>query len=379
MARERVAVAMSGGVDSSVAAALLVEQGWEVIGFTMRLLPEQEDAVETRACCDAAAMEDARRVSQALGIRHYVLDAREPFAQLVIEPFCDAYAEGRTPNPCVHCNRHLKFGLLLRRAREIGADKLATGHYARVAYEEARRRWVIRRGVDKAKDQSYALFALSQEQLARALLPLGEMTKAQVRARARELGLQVAEKAESQQVCFVSGQSYADFVRGLRPQAARPGAIVDTAGRQLGCHPGLLYYTVGQRHGLRLAARGPRYVVSLQAESNRLVVGGPADLLAAGLTMRAVNYVGLAELPASGLDLEVKIRATAPLAPGRAWAEGDEVHVHFARPQRAVAPGQAAVCYQGDVLVLGGTIARGWPVECPEAGQDDAPPPVAGG
>lgn len=378
MARERVAVAMSGGVDSSVAAALLVEQGWEVIGFTMRLLPEQEDALGTRACCDAAGIEDARRVARALGIRHYVLDAREPFAQLVIEPFCDAYVEGRTPNPCVRCNRYLKFGLLLRRAREIGAEKLATGHYARVSYEEARGRWVIRRGVEEAKDQSYALFALTQEQLAAALLPLGEMTKVQVRARARELGLPVAEKVESQQVCFVSGQSYADFVRGRRPGAARPGPIVDAAGRQLGRHPGLLHYTVGQRHGLRLAGRGPRYVVSLQPDSNRLVVGGPGELLAGGLTMRAINYVGLAELPPGGLDLEVKIRATAPLAPARVWAGGDEVHVRFTRPQRAVAPGQAAVCYEGDVLALGGTIARGWSLGRGEAEQDDLRPPQVG-
>jgi tRNA-specific 2-thiouridylase len=350
---------MSGGVDSSVAAALLLEQGYEVVGLTMQIWPRdraEEVCLGVRACCGLEAVEDARRVARALGIRHYVLDLREAFRRLVIEPFCDEYGRGRTPNPCILCNTHVKFGPLLRRAREVGAAKLATGHYAQVNWDEGRQRWVLRRGADRSKDQSYALYDLRQEQLAHALFPLGRLRKRETRAKAAQFGLPVSEKPESQQICFVSGQSYGEYVREARPAAARPGAIVDREGRQLGRHRGVVFYTIGQRHGLRIARSRPLYVTGIDGERNQVVVGGEQELLARGLLMRRVNYVALQGLPAEGQKLRVKIRYSAPLVACTAWPETGGVRLRFAAAQRAVAPGQAAVCYDGEVVAMGGII-----------------------
>ncbi len=359
MAAGRVAVAMSGGVDSSVAAALLVEQGREVVGLTMQIWPrEAEDDIPPglRGCCGLEAVESARRVARTLGIRHYVLSLRRTFGRLVIEPFCDEYQRGRTPNPCIRCNSLVKFGPLLRRAREIGAEKLATGHYARVSYDDQRGRWVLGRGVDRGKDQSYSLYALTQDQLARALFPLGEMRKSQTRQRAARLGLPTAERPESQEICFVSGRSYGDYLRQRRPEVVQPGPIVDGAGRQLGMHRGIAFHTVGQRQGLRVAAEVPLYVTAIDAERNRLIVGREEEGKSRGLVMGEVNYVSVGSLPKDGKRLKAKIRSGAAMATCTATPDGDGVGLEFARRQRAVAPGQAAVCYEGDMVALGGTI-----------------------
>lgn len=358
---ERVAVAMSGGVDSSLAAALLLEQGYDVVGLTMQIWPRRPPDQEPpglRGCCGLEAIHSAQEVARRLGIRHYVLNLREPFERHVIAPFCDAYARGLTPNPCLWCNTRVKFSPLLQRAREIGASRLATGHYARLAWDETTRRWQLRRGVDEAKDQSYHLYALDQEQLAHALFPLGAMTKEEVRRRARQLRLPAADRPESRGVCFLWGEDYRGWLVRRRPQVAQPGPMVDREGRQLGRHRGIVFYTIGQRRGLGLNGRRPHYVVEIDAAHNRVVVGGAEDLCAAGLIMREVRYGALAGLPEGGARLAAKIRARAAPAPCLAEPAGDSVRLRFAGPQRAVAPGQAAVCYDGEAVALGGTIER---------------------
>ncbi|MDQ7819911.1 MAG: tRNA 2-thiouridine(34) synthase MnmA [Armatimonadota bacterium] len=355
----RWVVAMSGGVDSSVAAALLAAQGHEVVGVTLNLwpawLPEPDDAF--RACCGVAAVEDARAVARRLGIRHYVLNMREEFEREVIARFADEYARGRTPNPCIACNQAIKFSLLLARAEALGMDGVATGHYARVDRDPSTGRYVLRRGRDPRKDQSYVLYGLTQAQLARVRFPLGEMTKEQTRSLARQFGLPVADKPDSQEICFVPRGSYAEVVGRLRPQALHPGPIVDTSGRVVGQHRGIGRYTVGQRRGLGVAGGPARYVVAIDASRNAVVVGGPDDLQADGLVASDVNWVAV-----EGLDaprrVEVRVRhggqdITAEAVPG---PEAGQVTVRFSRPQRAPSPGQAAVFYDGDIVLGGGTI-----------------------
>lgn len=358
---------MSGGVDSSVAAALLQEQGYEVIGATMRLWPEQvcrEAAPSPKLCCSAAAVEDARRVAAHLGFPHYVLDMRETFRVTVIDPFCRAYAAGTTPNPCIACNQYVKFGALLERADELGAHWVATGHYARVRRDEQRGRWLLLTGVDRGKDQSYTLYGMTQGQLARALLPVGEITKAQTRQVARRLGLPVAERPESQEICFIVGEQYPDFVRRLLPTAAAPGPLLDTAGQVIGRHHGIIGYTIGQRRRLGLTSARPQYVVAIDAARNAVIVGGPQDLLRRRLRAGAANFVGLP--PWSGeLAAEGKIRYRSPAAPCRAAVEGDELAVTFDEPQRAITPGQAVVLYQGEMVVAGGIIQQSYGDEQP--------------
>ena len=358
MKAQRIAVAMSGGVDSSVAADVLVGQGYEVVGLTMAIWPHEgaKPLAGPNGSCGADAIEAARQVAEALGIPHHVFDLREPFQRSVIDPFCDEYSRGRTPNPCVRCNLFLKFGELLRRAEQVGAGRLATGHYARASYDEKRERWVLRRGVDTAKDQSYSLYALRQEQLARAVFPLGEMQKSETRRRAAQLGLSTAERPESQEICFIAGDGYREYLRRRRPDLARPGPIVDREGRQLGRHLGIAFYTIGQRRGLRVASGKPLYVLGIDAQANRLIVGGEEEVKFSGLLMRDVNFVSLPSLPRNGKKLRVKLRSAAPLTACTAWPEGGRVRLEFVRPQPAVSPGQAAVCYAGDAVALGGTI-----------------------
>ncbi len=355
----RWAVAMSGGVDSSVAAALLVADGHEVVGVTLNLwpawLPEPDDSF--RACCGVSAIEDARAVARHLGIRHYVLNMRDAFEREVIARFADEYARGRTPNPCIACNQAIKFSLLLARADALGLDGVATGHYARVARDPATGRYLLLRGRDPRKDQSYVLYGLTQSQLARVRLPLGDYTKDQTRALARRFGLPVADKPDSQEICFVPRGSYAEVVGRLRPQALRPGPILDTAGRVVGEHRGIGRYTVGQRRGLGVAAGVPRYVVAIDAPRNAIVVGSEQDLLAEGLVASAMNWVAV-----DGLDAPRKVTARvrhggqdvdATALPG---PQPGQVTVQFARPQRAPSPGQAVVLYEGDVVLGGGII-----------------------
>jgi len=359
MTPRRVAVAMSGGVDSSIAATVLLEQGWEVVGLTMQIWPREEPEKvppELRGCCGLDAVDSARRVASALGIRHYVLNLRDPFERLVIEPFCDAYAEGRTPNPCIRCNTFVKFGPLLDRAREIDTSHLATGHYARIDYDESRHRWRLLRGVDETKDQSYSLYGLTQEQLSFALFPVGELTKEEVRKRARQLGLASAKRPESQEICFLWGESYRDYLARHRPEVVQPGPIVDRSGKQVGRHRGVAFYTIGQRQGLRVATGRPVYVIGIDVEENRLLVGTEEEAQARGLVMGDVNYVSLPSLPAGGAELSAKIRSTGAPAPCLAKPTECGVQLDFAKPQWAVSPGQAAVCYDGEAVALGGTI-----------------------
>ncbi len=350
---KKVVVAMSGGVDSSMAAALLKEEGYEVIGVMMRLwAPEGV----TNRCCSPEAAEDARHVCQILGIPFYLLNFEEKFKRYVVDYFEREYAQGRTPNPCLECNRHLKFGLLLRKALALGAVYLATGHYARIEHNG---RYQLLKGVDRAKDQSYALYMLGQEELARLLFPLGGYTKEEVRSLARKTGLPVAKKAESQELCFVPKAGYGRFLQdysGLKPQ---PGPIVDLAGNTLGEHRGLAYYTIGQRRGLGIAAPQPLYVLRIDVERNALVVGRAFDLRCGGLLTRATTYV-TGETPPGPMEVTAKIRykakeAKALLDP----LEGRRAKLSFLDPQRGVAPGQGVVFYQGEVVIGGGIIEAG--------------------
>lgn len=354
---ERVVVALSGGVDSAVACALLVEQGYEVIGLMMRLWAESgSEGLPRNRCCSLQAVDDARAVARHLGIPFYVLNYELPFMERVVGPFVVDYSRGLTPNPCLACNRYLKFGVLLERARALGARFLATGHYARVRRADGR--FELWRGHDRGKDQSYVLYMLGQAELAHVLLPLGEMLKEQVRAAARDLGLPVAAKPESQEICFIADDDYRRFLQARIPEAFRPGPIVDRSGRVLGQHQGLPCYTVGQRKGLGIAAPEPLYVLEVDVAGNRLVVGTAAELGGWSLLAEGVNWVA-GQAPPAPLEAAVKIRlhgreaaaTVTPLAGGRA-------RVDFAEPQRDITPGQAAVFYDGEVLLGGGTIAR---------------------
>ncbi len=351
--RARVVAALSGGVDSSVAAALLVEAGREVIGVTLNL------AGGASRCCSLADADDARRVADALGIRFYVANYAERFRAEVIGPFADAYLSGRTPIPCVACNSRFKFDYLLERARVFGADRVATGHYARVDVDPESGGLRLRRARDRQKDQTYFLFELGQAQLAALEFPLGELEKGEVRARARALGLATADKPESQEICFVPDGDYARAVERIRPEALPgEGEIVDRAGRRLGRHPGIHHFTVGQRRGLGLAADRPLYVAALDAERNRVVVGPAEALHAKGARLERVSWVAGAP-PERGVRARVRVRHRHAGTPASIEAHADrQAVVSFDEPVRAVTPGQAAVFYDGDVVLGGGWIAQ---------------------
>ena len=348
----RVVVAMSGGVDSSVAAALLKQDGYEVIGCTMQLWPANEFG-----CCGWGAVTDAKRVAYRLSIPHYVMNFREVFAQKVIAYFCHEYNLGRTPNPCIRCNQHIKFDVLLRRAKELDADFVATGHYARVEYDEKSGRYLLKRGIDLKKDQSYVLYALNQDQLSHTLLPLGHLTKEKVRHIAQELGLPVADKAESQEICFIPDDNYPKFLKEYMPGAAKPGPILDQQGNILGQHQGILFYTIGQRKGLGISAREPLYVVAIDRKNNALIVGSKKDIYQDELIATEVNWIAI-EQPRQTIKAKAKIRylhqgAEATVTP---LMDGDKAHVKFKEPQMAITPGQAVVFYNRDCVIGGGTI-----------------------
>lgn len=350
---------MSGGVDSSVAAALLASEGHEVVGLTMNLwpnwLPEPDDSF--KACCGISAIEDARAVARRLAIRHYVLNMREEFERAVIDYFVDEYARGRTPNPCIACNQAIKFSLLMAKVTALGFDGVVTGHYARVVRDEGIGRYLLLRARDPHKDQSYVLYGLTQAQLARIRLPIGQYTKDETRALARRFELPVADKPDSQEICFVPRGSYADVVARLRPEALRPGSILDMQGRIIGEHKGIARYTVGQRRGLGVVGSAARYVVAIDPSRNAVIVGSEEDLLCTELTASRLNWIAVPALdgprPVTARMRHASRDVDATVHP--ADTPGDAV-VRFAEPQRAAASGQAVTLYEGDRVLGGGVI-----------------------
>lgn len=362
---------MSGGVDSSAAAAILKEQGHELIGFTMQLwnqrrgvnTDENGDPLPSR-CCSLDDVYDARRVAESLGFPFYVLNLEREFEESVVEPFVAGYLAGETPIPCVACNSRLKFASLDKMAVSLGCDKVATGHYARVEYDEAAKRYRLLRGRNYAKDQSYFLWELTQEQLSRAYFPLGEMHKEEVRAVARDADLYTAEKQESQEICFVPDGKYSEFIdrylahEGRTGEMPLAGEIVTTGGETLGIHTGIHRYTVGQRRGLGIAAEKPLYVVQIERAKNQIVVGGESELESLEFTAKGVNWVAFDE-PAEPVRTAVKVRYRHEPAMATIFALPDaRARIVFDAPQRAITPGQATIFYNGDEVVGGGWIEK---------------------
>jgi len=345
--KKRVLLAISGGVDSSVAAWLLKEQGYEVAGVTM-CLGVREEGSKVR-CCGREAIEDARAVCGMLGIPHYVLDYAPLLETWVIDKFVREYRRGRTPNPCIDCNRYLKFGHLLEQARAMGFDYLATGHYAKIERKE--NRWVLMRAKDAEKDQTYFLYPIPVAALGHILFPLADRTKDEVREIARQAHLPIAEKPESQDLCFVTQDSYRDF---LQEQGCpvQPGAIVDRSGHILGEHQGTVFYTIGQRHGLGISSPFPLYVVAIDVASNSVIVGPKGDVYAPGLIAGEMNWL----TPERPREAEAKIRHRKRSAPCRVFCENDLVRIYFTEDQDAITPGQAVVLYQGEEVLGGGVI-----------------------
>ena len=352
--KKKVLVGMSGGVDSSVAAWLLQRQGYEVIGATMKLW--EEETGDSR-CCGLDDVNDARMVCHALGIPHYVLNCKAPFRREVVEPFIAEYRQGRTPNPCILCNRHLKFDAFLRRALEIGCDYIATGHYARVMRELKTGRHLLCQGKDPKKDQSYVLYTVTQGVLSHLLLPCGEYTKEEIRRFAAESGLPVAKKPDSQDICFVPDGDYASFVEAAAGERSLPGNFVSPEGTVLGRHKGIIHYTVGQRKGLGIALGYPVFVLEIRPETNEVVLGNGEQTLSRYVRANRINFMSV-----PGLDKEMRVWAKIRYNHKGAWCKvrmsgEDEILCEFEEPQRAAAPGQAVVLYDGEVVLGGGIIA----------------------
>ena len=357
----RVVAAMSGGVDSSVVAALLAREGYDVVGVTMQLYDHGEATHRKGACCAGQDIHDARDVAQRLGVPHYVLDYESRFREKVIEPFARAYVAGETPIPCVACNQHMKFADLFEAARDLGADILVTGHYV-VSQSDGRGGRALYRAADPDRDQSYFLFATTREQLQMLRFPLGGLQKPQVRALAHEFGLAVADKADSQDICFVPAGHYSDVIERLLPGAAEAGEIVHLDGRVLGRHAGILHYTIGQRRGLGVAGPEPLYVVALDAHNARVVVGPRQALETRRIRLRDVNWIGegeFADIPADGLAIAARVRSTRPPTPARLLPGGA---IAFDEPESGVSPGQACVFYElcdPNARILGGGFIAG--------------------
>ena len=352
-------MAMSGGVDSSVGALVLHEAGYDVQGVTLKLFDNDGIfLVDEKSCCSLEDTEDARQVCLSLGIEHFVYNFMRTFGHDVIDRFCDSYLHGQTPNPCIDCNRYVKIAALQQRRRELGFDYVSTGHYVRRAFNEETGRYELLRGIDAAKDQSYVLFHLDQDSLGHMLFPLGELSKPQVRELAAKHGFINAKKAESQDICFVPDGDYASFIQSHTGVAFAPGNIVDRAGKVLGQHAGLVHYTVGQRKGIGVAAGEPLYVYAKDTTRNELVVGTDVDTLCTAIEVDDVNFIARPSLPEPAhFTVKAHYRQRERGAMVEQTGEGS-LRIMFDEPQRACAPGQAAVVYDGDTVVCGGTIVR---------------------
>ncbi|MEW6606812.1 MAG: tRNA 2-thiouridine(34) synthase MnmA [bacterium] len=349
-----VVVAMSGGVDSSVTAYLIKEMGYDVIGVTMEILKSSCQIEKLDTCCSLQSFVDARYVAERLGIRHHIIDCKAEFEQMVVSYFVKEYLAGRTPNPCVICNSRIKFDSLLAKAKELGADYLATGHYARL--EKQNNRYIIKKGIDTTRDQSYFLYKLSQEQLSQAMMPLGDYQKQEVRKIAVRLGLKVANKPESQEICFIPQGDYRNFIQQRIKDAFKPGEILDKNGNILGRHSGIAFFTIGQRRGLGIAAGSPLYVISIELNRNAVIVGDESDLYRNSLIAGELNWVAVERFE-SEMEVVAKIRYLHPETKAIIHpVNNDKVEVVFEQPVRAVTPGQSVVFYKDEVLLGGGVI-----------------------
>lgn len=350
--------AMSGGVDSSAAAALLKESGYEVRGVTLKLFENEDVGIEgvKRPCCSLADIEDARSVAGKLGFEHFVLNLGREFHRDVIARFAAGYVNGKTPNPCIDCNKYIKFGKLLERAVSSGYDFIATGHYARVEFDEKINRWLLKKAKDISKDQTYVLYAMTQKELSQTLFPLGGLLKSEVRQLAQERGFINAKKPDSQDICFVKDGDYAGFLEKALGVSSTPGNFINAKGEILGTHKGLIHYTVGQRKGLNLSFGSPKYVIKKDLKNNTVTLGDEDELFSGGMTVEDVNLISMETLEKPA-DVTVKTRYRQTETPAVIYPLADGgIYVKFKFPQRAVTPGQAAVFYDGDIVVGGGTI-----------------------
>ena len=358
--KKKVLVGMSGGVDSSVAASLLLEQGYDVSGVTLHLYNNEDAGIaKTRTCCSLADVEDARSVASRIGIEHYVFNFGPEFRRDVIGRFARGYEQGETPNPCIDCNRYIKFGKMLERAKQLGFDYIATGHYARVSHDEKSGRSLLKKAADTSKDQTYVLYSLTQDELAHTLFPLGGFTKAEVRKIAEERGFVNARKPDSEDICFVPDGNYAAFLENVMGLKQVPGNFIDTSGNILGKHKGQIHYTIGQRKGLGLSFESPKYVLRKDAAANTVVLGDSRDLFSSRFTVGGVNLIAAEQLT-EPVEAGVKVRYSQSESAATLYPLRDgRLEVRFREPQRAVTPGQAAVFYQGDTVLGGGTILAG--------------------